>query len=41
MTFVYALPDKNSVWAEIGIKSSVKYLGDRDTVTCDGNDARS
>ena len=43
MTLVYnksALPDKNSVWAGIGIKMFGEVFG-RDKVTCDGNDAGS
>jgi hypothetical protein len=43
MTFVFdksALPDKNSVWAGIGIKMFGGVWG-RDKVTCDGNDAGS
>ena len=40
MTFVSDLPDKNSVWAGIGIKVFGGVLG-RDKVTCDGNDAGS
>ena len=42
-TFVYdrfALPDKNSEWAGIGIKIFGGVFG-RDKVTCDGNDAGS